>query len=71
MRHNTHLQNPNIDVGLGVLCAISASEQTLSCADIAEVCSCSRSAISRIENRALRKAKQKAKILGLQLFLED
>jgi len=71
MRTNAHSQNPNIDVGLAVLCATASADETLTSKDIADVCECSRNAIWKIEKRALRKAKEIAIARGLQLFLED
>jgi transcriptional regulator len=64
------IKNPNIDIGLSVLCAIASRGETLDQVQIAEVCNCSRSAISRIERRAMRKAKELAEKLDLHTFLE-
>lgn len=71
MRTNTHKQNPNIDVGLAVLCSVAKAGETLTQKEISEICSCSRNAIFEIEKRALRKAKAKAIELGLQNYLQD
>lgn len=63
--------NPNIDLGLSVLCAMSIPGDSLTQSEIAHVCDCSRDAIYKIEKRALKKARSKALVLGLQIFLES
>ena len=62
--------NPNVDIGLAVLCVVTPEGETMSQRDIAEVCNCSRALISRIEFHALEKAKLRATQLGLEDFLE-
>lgn len=47
-----------IDLGLSVLCAVSARGETLGCKAIAEVCGCSRVYIDRIQRVALMKARR-------------
>ena len=48
-----------IDLHLAVLCAVKQPDETLTCADIAEICECSVQLISRIQIEALAKLKRK------------
>ena len=50
--------NPNIDIGLAVLCALVNPDQTLSIRNISDVCCCHPNAIHRIEKRALEKLRK-------------
>lgn len=60
--------NTNIDIGLAVLCIVCQRGQTLSHADIAAVCDCSRHQIAKIEKTALAKLE---KIAQRRLYLYD
>ena len=47
--------NNEIDLSLSVLCIIARRDETLSTAEIAEVCGCSKTLISQITRDALKK----------------
>lgn len=55
MKNQPAHQKNSIDVGLSVLCAVAGTHETMTRADIAEVCGCSRTRIHQIELRALAK----------------
>ena len=50
----------NIDIGLSVLCAVRRDNETLSVADIADVCECSVQTIKGIMHRAIHKLRYDA-----------
>lgn len=65
------IKNPEIDIALHALCVHAKPDQSLTQADIAEVCGCHVNNIQTIEKKALRKALIRANNLNLQDFLKD
>lgn len=53
----TKQNNSDIDIGLDILTRHALPEQTLTLEDIAEVCSCHRNTIWKIEKMAIKKFK--------------
>lgn len=52
-----------IDIGLSVLCATAKPGQTLSYVAIAEVCGCNQGYIQQVQMNALRKLKNRIRLL--------
>lgn len=63
-------QRIDIELGLTALCQFAHDGQTLTCADIADVCNCSQQAISNIQLEAMKKLKSKT-ILMLKNHLQE
>jgi len=51
--------NINIDIGLSVLCAVQRPGETLTHKDIADVCLCNHNSIHQLEQRALKKLRER------------
>lgn len=50
----------NIDLALTVMCAVAKRDQTLNTYEIAEICGCSQTVISKTLRNALKKLRGKA-----------
>ena len=60
-----------IDLGLALLSCLLVPGERLTTEDMAAWCGCSRSAIKRIEQRALRKVRQKLVGVGMPEEVES
>lgn len=66
MAKRGHQQDPQrIDIGLAVLACLVKPDQQLECAEIADVCDCSRDYIHKIYTRAIAKVKRHALIQAI------
>ncbi len=60
-------QNPNIELGLSILCILMKEGDTMTYRDIGDVCECSYQTIHNIERQAMQKVKHKIELLGVEL----
>jgi len=58
--------NQNIDITLSVLCAVAKEDETLTNADIAELCGCNTSYIQRLYASAIKKISKNNGLLGYE-----
>ena len=60
-----------IDIGLSVLSVLIKPGMTMTRADMAEVCGCTKYQIETIEKNALKRFERLARIKGLHNYLDE
>jgi len=58
--------NKNIDITLSVICAVAKEDETMTFADIAELCGCNAAYIQRLYASALKKLRKNNALLGYE-----
>lgn len=59
--------NIDVEIGLDVICIYLTEGETLTWAEIADICGCSKSLIKSIEVNAIKKLRKKLKIENFDL----